>query len=262
MSDHTFDMYFLKLAQLEEQSLKRRKIEPQEFMPTTVLPAKVVDVLCDVYKRVVYVTRVMLYMYQEQCIEFRSEAVDHILGTVRVVPPQEALCTVQPVVCMETDTFFLHLSSALQPLAVQNDFFATEIEVCCSAIKTTSGGKSLLLLTKMSHLTEKWARNMQAVLTLMQADVAYSCATVYADEYDEKEGVVMPRKGFRDDLQVAVQRVLHDKPLLQREMHNLRQEFKATKCTFAKPAVAWISEVWRLKMYKYRHLPNWEKKQK
>ena len=106
MADHTLDVYFPKLAELEERSLKRRKIEPQTFMPTTVLPDKVVKVLCDVYKHVLYVTRVMPYMYEEQCIAFRAEAVAHILGSVRVVPAPDEVCTVEPIVCMETDTFF------------------------------------------------------------------------------------------------------------------------------------------------------------
>ncbi len=136
----------------------------------------------------------------------------------------------------------------------------TEFDVCSPAVKTTSGGKTLSLLIKMSHLTDKWAQNMYAVMSLLQADVAYRYATVYADEHDDREGVITPRKGIEDDLQVAVQRSLSDKPVLQKAMHKLRQEFRTTKCTFAKPAVDWISEAWRLKMHKYHHLPCWEKK--
>ncbi len=97
MGDHTFDIYFPKLAELEERSLKRCKIEPQEFVPTTILPDKVVDVLCEVYKRVVFVTRVMPYMYDEQCVEFRSDAVSHMLGSVVVIPPQMRCVLSKPV---------------------------------------------------------------------------------------------------------------------------------------------------------------------
>ncbi len=70
MSDHNFDLYFPKLADLEERTLKRQKIEPQTFVPTNVLPDSVIEVLCDVYKRVLFVTRVMPYMYEIECIQF------------------------------------------------------------------------------------------------------------------------------------------------------------------------------------------------
>lgn len=259
MADYTFDLYFLKLSELETRNLKCRKIEPQPFVCTTVLPDSVLDVLCDVYRKVVFVTRVMPYMYQQDCIEFRSDFVDHLLGSVRIVPPDELLVSVSPVVCMEVDLFYLHLSNALKPLAVQQDFRVTKVDMF-TCTKTTSGGKMLTLLNRMSYLTERWAQNMQAVLTLMQAQVAFDNVVPYSEAYDAAEGVVMPREGFEDELAAAVHVAVTDKPVLQHGMQMLRAEFLATKCSFAKPTVSWIKKAWKGKMNKYKDLPVWEQK--
>ncbi len=213
MQDHNFDLYFPKLLSLEEQNLKRRKIEPQIFEPTNVLPSKVLDVLCKVHCKVVYVMRVMPYMYTEECLEFRCDFVDHILGFVRVVAPEEEICIVQPVVCMEVDTFYLHLSEALQVVAKEQLFHQSQCDIRHDAVKTTVGGKSLTLLSRMAYVTQHWAQNMHQVITLMQAEIAYENACVFAIEYDECEGVQTPHKGFGDELEAAVRKAVTDKPV-------------------------------------------------
>ena len=260
MSDHNFDLYFPKLADLEERTLKRQKIEPQTFVPTNVLPDSVIEVLCDVYKRVLFVMRVMPYMYEIECIQFRTDLVDHIMGTVRVVAPDEVLFLVKPAVVPDVDMFYLHLSDALQSLAVQQEFRVSEIEVRCDALKTTAGGKSLTLLSRMAHLSERWSTNMGAVMSLLQAQFAFECACPYAEAYDEKEGVITPREGFDDELGTAIHVAIMDKPVLQHSMKMLHNEFLAMKCTFAKPVVSWVKRAWKLKMHKYRDLPGWVKK--
>ncbi len=256
MQDHNFDLYFPKLSSLEERNLKRRKIEPQIFEPTNVLPSKVLHVLCDVYRKVMYVTRVMPYMYTEECLEFRCNFVDHIVGFVRVVTPEEELCVAQPVVCMEVDTFYLHLSEALQVVAREKSFHQSHCDIRNDAVKTTAGGKSLTLLSRMVYTMHRWVQNMHQVLTLMQAKVAYASACVFAIEYDESEGVQTPRKGFADELDAAVHKAVTDKQILQHSMASLRHEFRATRCTFAPSTVDWFKHAVALKRAKYACLPS------
>ncbi len=85
MKDHDLDIYFPKLSDLEEHNLKCRKIKPVEpTFGTSTLPDKVLDVLCEVFQKVVFVTCVQPYMYAEESLEFVSDHVDTILGMVRV----------------------------------------------------------------------------------------------------------------------------------------------------------------------------------
>lgn len=256
MRDHNFDIYLPKLECLEERNLKRRKIKMVVFKPTNVLPNAVLDVLCEVYKKVVYVTRVMPYMYQEHCVEFRCDFVDHILGTVQVVAPQEKLLQATFSTCVEVDTFFLHLSSVLAPVAREQEFCVTEADVKCDTVKTTTGGRSLTLLNRMAHVMDRWATNMGTVLQLMQATVTFESACVFTQEYDVKHGVITPREGFDVELQEAVHKAVTDKPILQHSMALLRHEFCNTRCSFAPSVVTWFKHAVALKEHKYRHLPG------
>ncbi len=72
LKEHDFSIYFPKLKELEDRNLKRLKIKPtkQTFANKTTLPDKVVEVLCEVYRKVVYVTCVQPYMYQEETVDF------------------------------------------------------------------------------------------------------------------------------------------------------------------------------------------------
>ncbi len=258
MKDHNFDIYFPKLESLEERNCKRRKIEVvvPVFKPTNVLPNNVLDVLCDVYRKVVYVTRVMPYMYQEQCVEFCSDFIDHIMGTVRIVPPDEKLFQIEASECIEVDTFYLHLSSVLAPIAHEQEFRVTEADVRCDSMKTTIGGKSLTLLSRMAHTTERWATNMGMVMLLLQATVAFEDACPFAEALDEEEGVVTPREGFYIELQEAVHKTRTDLLVLQHSMAALRRDFCVIKCSFAPSVVLWVKRAVRLKEHKYRHLPG------
>ncbi len=257
MKDYDFDVYFPKLTSLEDCNLKQRKIEPQVFTPTNTLPDTVVEVLCDVYRKVVYVTRVLPYMYNEQCVEFKSDFIDDILGTVRVVAPEEKLVQACVTTCVEVDMFYLHLSSALEPVARHKSFSSVECEVHCDAIKTTSSGKTLTLLHKMSHLTEQWATNMREVVSLLEAETAFKRACVFAIEHDTTTGVVTPQEGLGEKLYEVTWKAVNEKPILQHSMAALHRDFCQTTCSFVKPSVSWISRVVALKQHKYRHLPSY-----
>ena len=83
LKDYDFYVYFPKLADLETHNVKCKKIKAVEptFVKTT-LPDKVVDILCEVYCKVVFVTCVQLYMYEAHTLEFQSDYFDTILGFV------------------------------------------------------------------------------------------------------------------------------------------------------------------------------------
>ncbi len=262
MKDHTFDVYFPKLEHLEEQNLKRQKIEPVVFKPTNVLLHSVLDVLCDVYRKVVYVTRVMPYMYTEECIEFWSDFVEHLLGIVRVVAQEEQMHQMKTSTCIEVDMFYLHLSLVLAPVAREQTFCVSEVDVKCDAMKTISGGRSLTLLNRMAHLTERWATNMGVVVSLMEATVALDACIPFVIAYDEAEEVITPREGFDEQLYEAVHKAVTDKPVLQHGMAALCREFCQTKCTFGKSVVSWVKRAVALKERKNTHLPgfvSWRK---
>ena len=167
----------------------------------------------------------MPYMYTEECLEFRADFVHHIVGTVRVIAPEEEMLVLEPSVCIDVDMFYLHLSESLEPLAREQFFHQSECVMCDDAVKTTAGGKSYTLLSRMAHTTQRWAQNMQGVLSLMEAQVAYETACPFAVAYDEAKGVVTPRHGFENELAAAVHKAVTDKAVLQHSMAALRQEF-------------------------------------
>ncbi len=64
LNDHDFSLYMPKLKELEEWNLKRQKIQAvvPAFAKLTISD-KVLEILCEVYQKVVYVTCVQPYMY-------------------------------------------------------------------------------------------------------------------------------------------------------------------------------------------------------
>ncbi len=224
-----------KLKELEEQNLKRMKVEPVEpQFATNVLPDKVLDILCEVYAKVVFVTRVQPHMYDEHEAVFPSDFVNTIIGSVRVVAPSEELCDAKVSVCMQINHFFWHLSDCLSPLARDGSFFAEKCDVHVDAHKTTAGSKTLHLFGKMSLLTQQWRNNMRNVLSVIEAQVAFEGAAVFAAE----EGT--PVEGLDTDLEMAMQKACADKPILQEAMKDLHVEFYAAKVSFAKSNVSWV----------------------
>ncbi len=175
---------------------------------------------------------------------------------MRLVAPEEEIYQIKSTVCIDVDTFYLHLSSVLAHVAKEQTFFMSEVHVKYDAVKTMSGGRALALLNRMGVLTQRWASNMSVVLTLMQATVAYEAACPASILYDDVEGVVTPRKGFDDKLHAALQKAVTEKAVLQLGLTALHHEFCATKSSFAKSDVLWFHHAVTLKAKKYRHLPG------
>ncbi len=183
LKDHDLDIYFPKLSDLEERNLKRRKIEPVEptFVKSTLLD-KVLDVLCEVFQKVVFVTCVQPYMYAEKSLEFVSDHVDTILGMVRVCAAPEELCSATVSVSVMVDRYFWHLHSSLASLAKSSSFSVDECDVRQDVHKTTTGAKTLQLFGKMGQLTHQWTNNVHAVMSVLEAQVGYERALLSADD--------------------------------------------------------------------------------
>ncbi len=235
LKDHDFTLYLPKLKELEDRNLKCMKIEP--VVPNfriSVLPDKVIDVLCDVYKKVVFVTCVQPYIYEEKLAEFPTDFVHQIVGSIRVVTPEEELCEASVSVCMQIDRFFWHLHACLTPLAWDSSFFTDQCTMHDDAHKTTVGGKTLQLFGKMSQLSQQWNNNMRSVLSVLKAQIAIKGVSVFAEE----EGT--PVQGLDNELETAMQKACDDKPVLQEAMKGLHMECCAARVSFAKSNVAWV----------------------
>ncbi len=236
LKDHDLQLYFPKLGELEERNLKRHKIEPvQPRFVTNSLPDKVVDVLCEVFQKVVFVTCAQPYMCEEREIAFQSDFVDTIIGMVRVCAPTEEQCEASVSVSMSVDRFFWHLHECLTPLAKDSSFFVHECQVREDVHKTTSGSKSLQLFGKMSQLTTQWNNNILHMMSVVEAQVGYEGALLFAE-------ADTPKQGFETELLDAVTNAVDDKLVLQARMKELHAEMLQTKVSFAKSNVAWVKK--------------------
>ena len=200
---------------------------------TGTLPDKVVNILCDVYQKVVFVTCVQPYMYHEHETEFKSDFVDVLLGFVRLCTPEEEICEATVSVSMQIDRFFWHLHSALTPLARDSSFFVETCDVRDDAHKTTAGSKTLQLFNKMGQLTEQWNNNMKSVMSVCEAQVGFEGALLFAEED-------MPIKDLEIEMESAMSKAVEDKPVLQEAMQDLHREVCRSKVTFAKSNVSWV----------------------
>ncbi len=156
-----------------------------------------------------------------------------IVGTVRVVAPEEEMCEATVSVSIQIDRFFWHLHDCLSPLARDSDFFASKCDVFEDAHKTTTGSRMMTLFGNMSQLSQQWKNNMLGILSVMEAQVGFEGALLFADKDT-------PVQALDDELQVALSKAVDDKPVLQEAMKALHTECCAVKVKYSKSNVAWV----------------------
>ncbi len=152
---------------------------------------------------------------------------------MRICAPEEELCTATVSVSMAIDRFFWHLQTCLSPLAHDRNFFVTDCDVKDDSHKSTSGAKTLQLLGKMGQLTAQWRNNMCAVMSVLEAQIGFEGAMLFAEADTLAHGL-------NDELDEVTKKAIEEKPVLQEAMRSLHTECCAVKVTFAKSNIAWV----------------------
>ncbi len=244
-----FDEYMPKLESLEMRNLKRLKIEPvSNAMVCKVheeesgMSDKLQEVLCDVFKKVLYVMRVRPQMYDILETVFVEESYNEILGVVRVCAPDEDMFQAQVSVVFKTQLFMWHLHTSLEPLARDHAFRKVTFDVKSDAMKTTAGLKTLTNLFKIVHARDLLRKYVTNVIDLLAADCAYHFAyrVGFMQEGVDSSGVNIC--DFTGEVEAAVQTARTEKELILAKVQDVKATVVSAKINVSASRILWIKK--------------------